>query len=458
MGALAASRPCAAETLSTGGMTGVPIMVAPESLFHTLAADFAPQPDGTMYVQTGDIPAMWLRDSAAQTLPYVRLAHDRPRLKAWIRAVVERDARNIAADPYANAFRIDYHTWERKWEVDSLAYPIVLAWAYDDAFHDRELFTPALHRALASVVATYDCERRHASCSPYRIPPGSGPPRRKAAPGIGLIWSAFRPSDDPTRFGYNVPGQMLATTALRDIADLAREGFGDAVLADRARALADTVTVAIARYAVVPDHACGGSVYAYETDGMGDTVTYDDANLPSLLAAPLTGFLSIQDPIYQRTRACVLTSKNRYFFRGRTASGIGSPHTPEGYVWPLAVMTRALTSTDRHEVLEQLQFLADSAGPGGRIHESFDPNDPTKFTRAEFGWANAMYAELLFRAAADLPAQAISESSGLASHTTTPPSIAVVDATTALINRAALLRAFDRAVPAASGPDRLTFE
>ena len=298
--------PYAAETLSAGGMVGIPIMVAPVTLFHTLASDFSPQRDGTIYVQTGDIPAMWLRDSAAQTLPYVRLARDRPRLKVWIRGVIERDARNIAKDPYANAFRVDYRTWERKWEVDSLAYPVVLAWAYDDAFHDRDLFTPALHRAIARIVATYDCETRHASCSQYRVPARSGPPTRAAASGIGLIWSAFRPSDDPTRYGYNVPGQMFATTALRDIADLARGGFGDDVLAERAGALADTVAGAIARYGVVPDTACGGSVYAYEIDGKGGAVTYDDANLPSLLAAPLTGFSrrSTIRSIGARARAC----------------------------------------------------------------------------------------------------------------------------------------------------------
>jgi meiotically up-regulated gene 157 (Mug157) protein len=162
---VAVARPCAAETLSTGGMVGLPIMVAPEALFHTLASDFSLQPDGTTYVQTGDIPAMWLRDSAAQTLPYVRLARDRPQLKVQIRGVIERDAQNITIDPYANAFRVDYRTWEHKWEVDSLAYPVVLAWAYDDAFHDHKLFTPTLHRALARIVVTYDCEIRHASCS-----------------------------------------------------------------------------------------------------------------------------------------------------------------------------------------------------------------------------------------------------------------------------------------------------
>jgi meiotically up-regulated gene 157 (Mug157) protein len=435
-------------------MVGVPVMVTPEALFHTLASDFFPRPDGTMYVQTGDIPAMWLRDSAAQTLPYVRLARERPRLKRWIRAVVERDARNIVVDPYANAFRVDYRIWERKWEVDSLAYPVVLAWAYNDAFHDRALFTPALHRALARTVSTYECERRHAVCSSYRIPVGRGPAERRAAPGTGLIWSAFRPSDDPTRYGYNVPGQMLATSALRDIADLAIAGFGDDALARRARATADAVTSAIARYGVIASAACGGRIYAYEVDGAGRAVAYDDANLPSLLAAPLTGFVTVRDPIYQRTRACLLTTNDRYFFRGRTAAGIGSAHTPAGYIWPLALMSRALTSTDRHEVLQQLRYLAASAGPDDRIHESFDPDDPARFTRAEFGWANAMYAELLFRAAAALPAQPIVESPALGSYAQTAVSLAVVDQATARENRATLLRAFDRAIPTTTRLER----
>ena len=440
------ARSGSAETLSSGGMTGVPIMVAPVALFHTLASDFFARPDGTTYVQTGDIPAMWLRDSAAQTLPYVRLARYRPRLKALIRGVIERDARNIAIDPYANAFRIDYRIWERKWEVNSLAYPVVLAWAYDDAFHDRRIFTPAVHRALARIVATYDCESRHAACSPYRVPAGSGPPGRGPAPAIGLVWSAFRASDDPTQFAYNIPDQMFATTALRDIAGLAQDGFQDGALAARASTLADSIAVAVNRYGVVHDAGCGGTVYAYEIDGAGAAVTYDDANLPSLLAAPLTGFLSLEDPIYRRTRACLLTSNDRYYFQGRVAAGIGSPHTPHGYVWPLALMSRALTSTDRREVLQQLQFLADSAGPGERIHESFDPDEPSRFTRAEFGWANAMYAELLFRAAADLPAQPLVARSYPRGQKAWP-SIAVVDAPTALANRAALFLAFDRAVP-----------
>jgi meiotically up-regulated gene 157 (Mug157) protein len=437
--------PSAEAPSSAGGMRGVPVMFAPKTLFHTLTSDFFRQPDGTIYVQTGDIPAMWLRDSAAQTLPYVRLAGARPLLRTWIRGVVLREARNINIDPYANAFRSNYRIWERKWEIDSLAYPVLLAWTYYDATHDRELFTASLHGALRRILETYACERAHARCSRYRVPPHSGRADRGPAPEVGLIWSAFRASDDPTRYAYNIPEQMFAATALRDVADLAVRGYHDAALANRATTFAAALSKAIASYGIVNQRACGGPIYAYEVDGRGHAAVFDDANLPSLLGAPLSGPPPVADLTYQRTRACMLSTKNPYYFRGRFATGIGSPHTPRGYVWPLAMIARALTSIDPAEVAGQLAELARSASADGRIHESFDVNDPTRFTRAEFGWANAMYAELLFRAAAGASAQPVAPSFGRSAMLAR--SISVVDRETALANRAALLRAFDQAVP-----------
>jgi hypothetical protein len=419
-------------------MQGVPVMIGPMTLFHTLASDFFVRRDGTVYVQTGDIPAMWLRDAAAQTLPYVQIAAFRPAFRTVILGVIARENRNIAIDPYANAFRSDYRVWERKWEIDSLAYPVLLAWAYQAAFDDRRLYTTVLHRALAITVRTYGCERSHEQCSHYRAP-GVARSVGEPAASVDLIWSAFRASDDATRYPYNIPEQMIAVTALHDAAELAKEGYGDTALADGALALAARVANAIKRYGIIDSPRCGGNVYAYEVDGRGRFVIYDDANLPSLLGAPLLGEVAVDDPIYRRTRSCVLSSRNRYFFSGRYASGIGSPHTPAGYVWPLALMARALTSTDRSEVLEQLRYLAMSASPDGRIHESFDPQNPARYTRAEFGWANAMYAELLFRAAAGLPPQPVSSAGQML-----PRSIAVVNKITAIHNRSTLLGAFDQ--------------
>lgn len=445
--------PCAspADTLSAGGMRGIPIMIEPQVLFHTLASDFFAEPDGTIYVQTGDIPAMWLRDAAAQTLPYVRLARDRPLLRRWIRAVIAREVRDIAIDPYANAFRSNYRVWERKWELDSLAYPVVLAWAYVDAIGDRSVFTPRFHGALARIVATYECERRHDRCSRYHppVPLSAGADDVRAN---GMIWSAFRASDDPTRYGYNIPEEMFAVTALRDIAALAVDGYGDRALAQRAATLAEGATSAITRAGIVEDVACGGQVYAYEIDGRGHFVFFDDANLPSLLGAPLTQYPALDPAVYQRTRACVLSRNDVYYYTGRVARGIGSPHTPKGFVWPLALIARALTSTDRVEILRQLQALADSVGRDHLVHESFDPNDPSRFTRAEFGWANAMYAELLFRTAADFPPQRLIAPSAMTGGDLVQQTIAVVDPATALENRATLLAAFDRALPRIAAP------
>ncbi len=211
-------------------------------------------------MQTGDIPAIWLRDSAAQTLPYVRLATVRPMLRTWIRAVVLREARNIVMDPYANAFRSNYRIWERKWENDSLAYPAGLSWTYYNATHDGAIFTASLHGASQRVVDTYACERVHARCSRYRPPTRSGGADRGPAPEVGLIWSAFRASDDPTRYAYNIPEQMFAATALRDVADLASHGYEDAALAERAARFATALSQAIARHGVVDQPARRGGV------------------------------------------------------------------------------------------------------------------------------------------------------------------------------------------------------
>ena len=428
-------------------LSGVPEAVAPETLFHTLASDFYIRRDGTIYVQTGDIPAMWLRDSAAQTLPYVRLAASRPTLRGWIRAVIAREARNIDIDPYANAFTSRYGVWERKWEVDSLAYPVILAWTYDHELHDRRIYSKRLHRVLGRILSTYDCERRHTRCSRYRYRSRYATARRAPVAVTGLIWSGFRPSDDPTHYGYNIPGQMLAATALRDLADLAQRGYGDRKMARRASGMAASLERGVAKYGIVYDFKCGGRIYAYEVDGLGHRAILDDANLPNLIGAPLTGFVSVDDPVYRRTRSCMLSHRNKYYFRGKYTDGIGSSHTPRGFVWPLALIARGLTSTDRREISTALRTLARSSGTGGVIHESYDPSDAQRFTRGEFGWANAMYAELLLRAAADFPAQAATGASPAPFRRTVPESVSIVDAATALANRAFLMRAFERAVP-----------
>jgi meiotically up-regulated gene 157 (Mug157) protein len=436
------------ENLHVGADAGTPIVVAPETLFHTLAADFFIQPDGTIYVQTGDIPAMWLRDSAAQMLPYVRLTRARPGLRTWVRGVIERDARNIVRDPYANAFKADYTLWERKWEVDSLAYPIELAWTYYETVRDRRIFTRSLHDELARIVDTYACEQHHDTCSSYRFTSLPSGGRGFAAVETGMIWSGFRASDDPTVYPYNIPEQMLAVTALQELADLAEAGYGDRPLALRAIGIEDSVRRGVARYGTTYDFRKHGWLYAYEVDGRGNVTLMDDANLPSLLSAPLTGYLATTNPLYRATRAFVLSRDNPFFFEGRYATGEGSPHTPAGYVWPLAIAAQALTDDDPVAVRHDLAVLATTDGDDGLIHESFDPNDYRTYTRAEFGWANAMFAELLFRAAAGFPAEPIPDERGPISWPRRS-TYRIVDDVQFLTNRGLLLRAFERVIPIA---------
>jgi hypothetical protein len=99
-------------------------------------------------------------------------------------------------------------------------------------------------------------------------------------------------------------------------------------------------------------------------------------------------------------------------------------------------------------VRHDLAVLATTDGDDGLIHESFDPNDYRTYTRAEFGWANAMFAELLFRAAAGFPAEPIPDERGPISWPRRS-TYRIVDDVQFLTNRGLLLRAFERVIPIA---------
>ena len=371
-------------------------------LFHTLQVDFFNEDDQTVYVQTGDIPAMWLRDSAAQVRPYVRFAPNAPRLAASIRGVIARDAKNILTDPYANAFTAGYKVWEEKWEVDSLAYPVRLMWLYWRTTADRSIFTPRLHWALTHVLNTYSCEQQHAICSSYRtrfLPNGgAGEPFRYT----GLIWGAFRPSDDPVRYPYNIPQQGLAADALDDLAELETVGYHDDASSRRATTMAAQVRAGIFRYGIVHDIRYG-TIIAYEVDGLGRYKLMDDANSPNLLSLPYFCSEYAGTTLYLRTRSFVLSSGNPYYYSGKYASGEGSPHTPTGWVWPMALVGQALTARDASEVRRLLSRIRSTRSPEGFLYESFDPDNPFHHTRTSFGWANALFAELEFRVNGGFP-------------------------------------------------------
>ncbi len=392
-----------------------------QTLFHTLMDDFFFQDDGTLYVQTGDIPAMWLRDSTYQMATYVRFAPVFPQMAIITRGVIQRDAKNILTSPYANAFTAGYQLWEEKWEVDSLAYPVMLAQIYYEATRDRAIFTPQLHWAYLHIVETYECEQRHNVCSGYRSRFLSNHGRGADFAFTGMIWGAFRPSDDPVRYPYNIPQQLFAARELEDLAHQVQEGFGDNDLALRARLLAASIRFGVSRWGEIYNFRYGW-IYAYEVDGLGNSLEIDDANLPNLLSLPFLGLISPNDPLYLNTRRFSLSGDNPYFYGGRYGSGLGSPHTPTGWVWPLGVITQAMTARTTDEVSAAIKTLRALGGAHGVLHESIDPNRPWHYTRTDFGWANAAYAELIFRTVAGLQ-PVVERQSPLLPRTRIPPRI-----------------------------------
>jgi len=341
------------------------------------AALFFVAPDKTTYVSTGDIDAMWLRDSSFQSRPQFNN-------RRLVRGVIARQERLIAIDPYANAFFRDYTPVERKFEIDSLCYPVLLADDYGRVMHDRRVYDHALARELHIVLHTLEIEQHHATWSGYHYN------EHPVEQGTGLIWSAYRPSDEPQAYNYNIPENMLAAVTLRTMARLFRDFYRDPADARRADGIADRIQAGIAHYAVF--ETTFGRIYAYEIDGLGHIKFMDDANTPSLLAAPLLGY-PLDQGVYSNTRRFVLSDANPYFYRGHYAAGIGSSHTPANYVWPLSLVIQYRTAVSQAERDQIVQALAQSSAGDGTLHESFDVNDPHKYTRATFGWVNALFAQ-----------------------------------------------------------------
>ena len=354
------------------------------------------QRDGTTYVSTGDIEAEWLRDASAVMEPYIGQAADDERVAEALRGVVAREARYILIDPYANAFSSDYKVVERKFEIDSLLYPIWFADEYWRATNDRSIFTGEVNRAFERVLATFRDEQHHDRRSHYRHPDLADGGRGSAVRYTGMIWTGFRPSDDPSRYQYNIPDNMFAVVVLRRLAAIESKVYHNRRDAANAWGLATQVDRGIARYGTAPVAGLG-VVFAYEVDGYGHANLMDDANIPSLLAIPFFHYRPASDGVYQTTRRFVLSTRDPYYYDGRYASGVGSPHTPRGYVWPLSLVVQALTSSDPAEIHRVMGYIAASDVGDHRLHESFNANWPEAFTRDDFAWPNALYGELVMR-------------------------------------------------------------
>lgn len=374
--------------------------------------------DDDTFVYTGDIHAMWLRDSGAQVWPYVRFAKEDPQLAAMLRGVILRQLRCLVIDPYANAFNdgptggewqsdmtaMKPELHERKYEIDSHCYVIRLAHEYWRVTGDRSIFGTLWEEAIGLTVKTFREQQRRNGLGPYQFKrrtdrafdtvgwDGWGHPVRP----VGLIASVFRPSDDATIFPFLVPSNFMAVTSLRKAAEILRQVNHNGSLAQECEQLAKEVETALRKYAVV-EHPKYGKIYAYEVDGYGSHLLMDDANVPSLLAMGYLGDVPMDDPIYQNTRRFVWSEDNPSFFRGKAGEGIGGPHVGYDMVWPMSIMMHVFTSKDDAEIKAGLEMLMRTDNHTGFIHESFNKDNASDYTRPWFAWQNTLFGELILK-------------------------------------------------------------
>lgn len=373
---------------------------------------------GDTFVYTGDIAAMWLRDSGAQVWPYLPYATEDENLKKMIAGVILRQFKLICVDPYANAFndgptgagahldvtgkKMSPEVFERKWEIDSHCYPIRLAYNYWMLTGDASVFGQEWLQAITLTLKTFKEQQRKDGFGPYyflRVTDrqldtkcciGRGNPTKAC----GLIASAFRPSDDATTFEYLVPSNFFAVQSLRQAAEILNIVNSQTALARECNDLADEVADALRKHAVVK-HPKFGKIYAYEVDGFGNAFMMDDANIPSLLSLSYLGAVSAKDPIYKKTRKFILSEWNPYFFKGEAGEGIGGPHIGLEVIWPMSIIMRAFTATDDEEIRMCVEMLMNTDAGTGFIHESFYKDDATDFTREWFAWQNSLFGELI---------------------------------------------------------------
>ncbi len=381
------------------------------------------------YVITGDIDAMWLRDSTAQVWPYLPFALQDMQLQLLIAGVVNRQVKCILKDPYANAFYKDetkVSEWkesditdmkpgihERKWEVDSLCYPIRLSYGYWKTTGDKSIFDEQWLAAAKLIVQTFTTQQRWSGSGPYSfqrrtswatdgVPlAGFGYPCKPN----GLIHQMFRPSDDATVFAFNLPGNFFAATILGYMKSIVAEVYNDVLFAKEISNVQMQIQKALNQVLQNAKQQTGylKNVIPFETNGLGSNLFMDDANIPSLLSLPYLDAIASNDPLYQKTRAFVLSGNNPFFFKGKAGEGVGGPHVGVDYIWPLSIIMRALTSNDAQEIKTCLDMLQKSNANTGFMHEAFQKEDTTKFTRTWFAWANTLFGELLLKVQKDYP-------------------------------------------------------
>lgn len=382
------------------------------------------QPD--TYVITGDIDAMWLRDSTAQVTPYLSLCNKDKALKELIKGVINRQVKCILLDPYANAFFKDFtkvSDWkndltkmqpgihERKWEIDSLCYPIRLSYLYWKETGDATIFTNDWYMAMLLVMQTFKEQQRENGNGPYSFQRttswatdgvalgGYGYPAAKC----GLIHSMFRPSDDATVFPFLIPSNVFATQAMYYLMEITKPFYNST----NAQALPTQLYHKVQKmYQIMPalikqegiiKHPKYGTIYAFEVNGFGSYNLMDDANVPSLLSLPYLSPNFTNASVYAQTRQYILSNENPFFFEGKVAKGIGGPHCGLDMIWPISIIMRGITSKDDAEIKQCLHYLQTTHANTGFMHESFHKDDASNFTRKWFAWANTLFGEFILK-------------------------------------------------------------
>jgi len=390
------------------------VLMFKKCISNTLKTTIKTLDDGSVFVITGDIPAMWLRDSACQLRPFLLFAKDEPEIKDIIVGLIAKQVQCICIDSYANAFNeaangrgfqtdktdMKKELWERKYEIDSLCFPIQLSYLLWKNTGETAHFTPEWKKAVLKVIETFKTEQDHENKSTYRFERmdcvytdtlSRGGKGALCKPNTGLIWSGFRPSDDACTYGYLIPSNMLASVVMGYVSEIADKIYNDSELKKLAGDFSAEIRAAIEKYAPAP--IPGKKIYAYEVDGYGQYNMMDDANLPSLLSIPYMGYASRGDEMYKGTREFVLSDGNPYFYSGKALEGIGSPHTPSRYVWDMSIAMQAITSTDKEEKLKLLTLLSNTDAGTFLMHEGVCVDDPSVYTRPWFSWANSVFCE-----------------------------------------------------------------
>ncbi|MBK9732761.1 MAG: glycoside hydrolase family 125 protein [Chitinophagaceae bacterium] len=371
------------------------------------------------FIITGDIDAMWLRDSTAQVWPYLPLILKDEKLKKLVQGLINRQVKCVLKDPYANAFYKDLSkesSWksdqpspiagvhERKWEVDSLCYVIRLSNEYYALTGDASLFDKDWDKAMRLTVSTFRTEQRKNGTSPYSfvrktdnmidapVFSGTGAPIKP----VGLICSMFRPSDDATTFPFLIPSNLFAMLSLRQLSAIYKTSLKEIAFSTECNDFANELETAIHQHAVTT-HLTFGTIYSYEIDGFGNRLFMDDANVPSLMSLAYLGVHSVEDPLYKRTRSFLVSDANPYYFKGNIAEGQGSPHTGKEKIWPMGIILRAMTSDRNEEIVQCLKMLKHTHANTGFMHEAFNKDNPDDYSRKWFAWANTLFGEMIIK-------------------------------------------------------------